>query len=66
MSLAGLSQYVKNLNTLMDSDAYKNGNEAERVTLTMRFLSSKFGKGHFMGFGSIKPLNPAKTDNEAT
>jgi len=43
MSFAGLKQFESNLSTLIESAAFKESNEAERLDLGYRLLMSRYG-----------------------
>jgi len=43
MSFSGLDQFRKNLDYLMDSDAFKNASDAERLKLGSALLRSRYG-----------------------
>lgn len=56
MSFAGFKEYVENLDTLMESDAFKKMDWGERLEAGYSLLNSKYGKGSFFGFGKVKSL----------
>lgn len=59
MSFSGLKQFEQNLNTLMNSQSFKNSSDSKKFELGYRLLNSCYGVGSFFGFGKVK--EPKKT-----
>ena len=55
MSLNGLKQFSDNINTLMDTDAWKDADFGARCNMGYRLLNSKYGVGLF---GRVSPFRP--------
>jgi hypothetical protein len=62
MSFAGLEQFDRNLRAMMDSDAFKQADDSEKIGFGVLLMRSKYGLGSWGGFGSVKPLPAEKTD----
>lgn len=63
MSFNGISTYVSNLNRLMDSMAFKEADDAEKMRLGGRLFFSKYGIGSFYGFGPVHKLPEKEKSN---
>ena len=60
MSFAGLKQFDKNLRAVMDSDAFKKADEAEKLRISGRLVRSEYGAGSLFGLGAVKELKIKK------
>lgn len=57
MSFSGIVQFDKNLRLLMNSEAFKEADDAQKLDLGYRLLKSKYGLGSFFGYGEVEPLS---------
>jgi hypothetical protein len=49
MSIAGIKQFSDNLDTLMESEAFKKADDTQRMVMGTRLLRSNYGVGSFLG-----------------
>ena len=61
MSINGIAQFDKNLRVLMNSEAFKKADEAQKLNFGYRLFNSKYGIGAFFGFGKVHALPERKT-----
>jgi len=54
MSIAGLPIFIKNLETLMESKAFKQSSDIEQLILGRKLLRSKFGIGFYCKTQELK------------
>ena len=60
MSFAGFKQFNENLLSLMETKTFKESSDTDKWELGYRLLNSKYGKGNFLGFGKVLPMNKEK------
>ncbi len=58
MSFAGIGQFRKNLDALMDSDAFKNANEGERLRMGGMLVRSTGAKLDKKKTSTLHPMHP--------
>lgn len=61
MSFAGILTFKKNLESLMDSDAFKRADDGERLRMGGSLLRSSYGA---CGMSVVKQLMPEKDTNQ--
>lgn len=62
MSFAGILTFKKNLESLMDSEAFKKASDADRLRMGGALMRSSYGA---CGISGVKPLLPAKDSVQA-
>lgn len=56
MSFVGIQQFRENLDTLMESKAFKKANDGERIKMGVQLLRGKYGVYGSWLFNSVKKL----------
>lgn len=56
MSFVGIQQFRENLDTLMESKAFKKANDGERIKMGVQLLRGKYGVYGSCLFNSVKKL----------
>ena len=64
MSLAGLHQFKENLDTLMNSQAWREADDCQRLHLGYALLNSRYGGGIWGWWRRIRPLAKIEEPHE--
>ena len=61
MSFAGIVQFKENLDRLMESEAFKNADDGQKMVMGTRLLRSKYGTGSLVK-GKVSSLQKIERD----